>query len=58
MWKEIKIAGKVCIYDLSMAGVDQLMNACHCVQGAAAPPIGVLFWWQIGLPSRGVPGVL
>ena len=39
-----KIPGKICIYDLFMSSVDQLMDVSYCVQGAAASPIGVLFW--------------
>src|SRR5665213_765582 len=52
MRKEIEIAGKVCIYYLSMAGVDQLEDAVYCVLCAVTPPIGILFRWQIGLEDR------
>ena len=43
MGKKIEIAGKIRINDLSMPGVDQLMDVSYCVQCAAASPIGVLF---------------
>ena len=42
MRKRIKIARKICIYDLSMLSVNQLMDVSYCVQSAAASPIGVL----------------
>ena len=44
MRKKIEIGGKICVYDLSMSGIDQLMDVSYCVQGAAASPIGILFW--------------
>jgi hypothetical protein len=47
--KRIEITGKVCVHDLSMSGVDQLMDVSYCVQGAATAPIGVLFRLQVGL---------
>jgi len=43
MRKRIKIARKICVYDLSMSSVNQLMDVSYCVQCAAASPIGVLF---------------
>jgi hypothetical protein len=58
VWKGIKVATEICIDDFLMASVDQLVDVSHRVQCAAVLPIGVLFWLQIGLPSRGVPGVL
>ncbi len=51
MRKRIEIPGKIRVYDLSMSGVDQLMNVSYCVQCAAASPIGVLFRLQIGLEN-------
>jgi hypothetical protein len=41
-----------------MLCVDQLMDLPHSIQRAAVFSIGILFWRQISLPSRGVPGVL
>ena len=49
VWKSIEVAAEICIDDLSMASVDQLVDASYCVQRAAVSPIGVLFWLQIGL---------
>jgi hypothetical protein len=44
MRKRIGVATKVCIYDIAMAGVDQLMDVSYCVQYAAVSPISVLLW--------------
>ena len=52
MREKIEIAGKICIHDLSMSSVDQLMDVPYRVQGAAASPIGVLFRLQIDLEYR------
>jgi hypothetical protein len=49
MRKSIEVAAEICIYDFSMASVDQLVDMFHCVQRAAVSPIGVLFRLQIGL---------
>ncbi len=43
MRKKIEIAGKICINDLTMSIVDQLMDVSHCVQCAAVAPVGILF---------------
>ena len=48
MRKSIKVAAEICIYDFSMASVDQLMDVSYCVQCAAVFPIGVLFRLQVG----------
>jgi hypothetical protein len=45
MGKKIEIAGKICINDFAMPGIDQLEDASYCVLSAVAPPIGVLFRW-------------
>jgi hypothetical protein len=58
MWKGIKVAAEICVDNFFMASIDQLVDVLYCVQCAAVSPIGVLFRLQIGLPSRGVPGVL
>jgi hypothetical protein len=58
MRKEIEIAGKVCVNYFPVSGIDQLEDAVYRVQCAVASPIGILLRRQIGLPSRGVPGVL
>src|SRR5438876_10415565 len=52
LWNTIQVAAEICIYDFSMASVDQLVDASHRVQRAAVLPIGVLFWLQIGLENR------
>jgi hypothetical protein len=44
MRKSIEVGTEICIYDFSMAGVDQLMDVSYCVQCAAVSPIGVLLW--------------
>src|SRR4029077_14770708 len=48
MRKSIKVAAEICIYDFSMASVDQLMDVSYGVQCAAVFPIGVLFRLQVG----------
>ena len=48
MRKTIKVAAEICIYDFSMASVDQLMDVSYGVQCAAVFPIGVLFRLQVG----------
>jgi hypothetical protein len=45
MRKKIEIAGKICINDLAMPGIDQLKDASCRVQCAVAAPIGILFRW-------------
>jgi hypothetical protein len=47
-----KVAAEVCIYDFSMASVDQLMDVSNRVQRAAVSPIGVLFRLQISFEDR------
>ena len=44
-----KVAAEIRINDLPMSRVDQLVDVLHCVQCAAACPIGILFRRQIGL---------
>ena len=44
-----EIPGKICVNNLSMSGVDQLMDVSYRVQCAAASPVGVLFRLEIGL---------
>jgi hypothetical protein len=34
----VKVTAEISINDLSMSGVDQLVNALYCVQGAAVCP--------------------
>src|ERR1700752_2702332 len=38
-----EVGTEICVYDFSMAGVDQLMDVSYRVQCAAVSPIGVLF---------------
>src|SRR5664279_4940333 len=52
MRKKIKIPCKICVNDLSISSVDQLMDVSYCVQCAAASPIGVLFRLQVNLENR------
>jgi hypothetical protein len=52
VWKGIKVATEICVNNLSMASVDQLVDVSYRVQCAAVSPIGVLFWLQIGLENR------
>ena len=49
VWKGIEVAAEICVYNFSMAVVDQLMDVLHGVQCAAVLPIGVLFQRQISL---------
>jgi hypothetical protein len=51
--KSIEVAAEICVYDFSMASVDQLVDVSNCVQRAAACPIGVLLGRQVGLENRG-----
>src|ERR1035437_10337589 len=51
MRKRIEITGKICIYNLSMSSVHQLMDVSYCVQCTAASPIGVLFGLEINLEN-------
>jgi hypothetical protein len=44
MRKSIEVGAEICIYDFSMASVDQLMDVSYFVQCAAISPVGVLFW--------------
>ncbi len=48
MRKSVKVGAEICIYDFSMASVDQLMDVSYCIQCAAIFPIGVLFRLQVG----------
>ena len=51
MGKKIEIAGKICVNDFLMSGVDQLVDALYGVQRAAVTPISVLFRLEIGLEN-------
>ena len=46
--KSVQVGTEICVYDFSMASVDQLMDVSNCVPCAAVFPIGVLFRLQIG----------
>ena len=48
----IQVTAEISIDDLSMSGIDQLVNALYCVQRAAVGPIGLLFRRQVGLEYR------
>jgi hypothetical protein len=48
MWNRIKVAAQICVYNLSMAGIEQFVNMPHGIQRAAVCPIGVLFLRQVG----------
>ena len=48
----IEVAAEICVYNLPMASVDQLMDMPYGVQCAAVCPIGVLLRLQIGLEYR------
>src|SRR6516162_3316294 len=52
MGKSIEVGTEICVYDFSMASVNQLVNVSYCVQCAAVSPIGVLFRLQVGLRYR------
>jgi hypothetical protein len=41
MRESVKVGTEICIYDFSMARVDQLMDVSYGVQRAAVFPIGV-----------------
>ena len=49
MWNTIEVAAEIRINNLSVSGVDQLVDVLHRVQCAAVCSIGILFWRQIGL---------
>jgi hypothetical protein len=50
--ERIEVAAEICVYDFSMASVDQLVDVSYSIQCAAVSPIGVLFRLQIGLEDR------
>ena len=52
MWNRIEVAAEIRVYNLSMAGVEQLVNMPHGIQRTAVCPIGVLFRLQVGLEDR------
>src|SRR5215813_1538751 len=52
MGNAVKVAAEIRIHDLSMSGVDQLVDMLYCVQRTAVRPIGVLLRWQVGLENR------
>ena len=49
MWNRIEVAAQICVYNLSMAGVEQFVDMPHGIQRTAVCPIGVLFRLQVGL---------
>ena len=49
MWNVIKVAAQIRVDNFSMPSVDQLVDVPYSIQRAAVPPIGILFWLQIGL---------
>src|SRR3984893_10362650 len=49
MGNTVKVAAEICINDLPMFRVDQLVDVLYCVQCAAVRPIGILFLRQVGL---------
>jgi hypothetical protein len=51
MWNRIKVAAEIGVNDLSMAGVEQLVDLLHGIQRAAVWPIGILLRLQIGLEN-------
>jgi hypothetical protein len=52
MWNTIEVAAEIRIDNLSMSGVDQLVDVLHCVQRAAVCSIGMLFRLQVSLEDR------
>src|SRR5215472_16904610 len=52
MREKIEVAFEVCVYNLAMASVDQLVDVFDRVQCAAACPISVLLGLQVGLENR------
>jgi hypothetical protein len=52
MWNRIEVAAEIRVYNLSMAGVEQLVDMPHGIQRTAVCPIGVLFLRQVGLEDR------
>src|SRR5215831_36942 len=52
MWNAVKVTAEISINDLSMSGVDQLVDVLHCVQCAAICPVGILFRLQVDLEDR------
>src|SRR6266849_6163411 len=52
MWNRIEVAAEIRVYNLSMAGVEQLVDLPHGIQRTAVWPIGVLFRLQVGLVYR------
>jgi hypothetical protein len=44
MRKCIEVGTEICVYDFSMASVEQLMDMSYSVQCAVVSPIGVLLW--------------
>ena len=52
MRNTIEVAAEIRIDNLSMSGVDQLVDVLHGVQCAAVCPIGILLRLQIGLENR------
>src|SRR5262252_8764855 len=51
MGNAVKVAAEIRIHDLSMSGVDQLVDVLYGVQCAAICPIGILFRHQVGLEN-------
>jgi hypothetical protein len=42
MRKSIEVGTEICVYNFSMASIDQLMDMSYSIQCAAVSPIGVL----------------
>src|SRR5215831_14228451 len=48
MWNAVKVTAEISINDLSMSGIDQLVDTLYGVQCATICPIGILFRHQVG----------
>src|SRR5215510_9349383 len=51
MWNAVEVTAEISINDLSMSGIDQLVNVLYGVQCAAICPIGILLRLQVGLEN-------
>jgi hypothetical protein len=52
MWNAVKVTAEISINDLSMSGIDQLVDVLYGVQCATIGPIGILLRLQVGLENR------
>src|SRR5262245_537477 len=52
VWNTVKVAAEIRIDNLSMSGVNQLVDVLHGIQRAAVCPIGILLRLQVGLENR------